>query len=136
MELGITGTQKGMTEAQFASLRMLIQYIDIDKIHGGDCIGFDSECILLVNELRPDIKTVGHPPSNPKKRMFLEYDELREEKDYPIRNRAIVDETDMLLACPEQENEIIRSGTWSTVRYARKTGKTVIIIKPDGTWAE
>jgi len=135
MELGITGTQSGMTEAQFNALSAFLAHAPFEKIHGGDCIGFDAECIVLVKEIRPDVKTVGHPPINKSKRAFLEYDELREEKEYIERNHDIVDETEYLIACPKEDKEILRSGTWATVRYARHQDKTVIIIKPDGTWA-
>lgn len=131
--LGITGTQDGMTEAQFALVRELMGLFYMNEIHGGDCVGFDAECITLVKELRPDVKTVGHPPSNPNKRAFLEYDELREEKDYIARNHDIVDETIFLLACPNGP-ERLRSGTWATIRYARKQGKKVLIIYPDGKY--
>lgn len=142
MKLGITGTQDGMTESQFLAVKeFFLSLHELTEIHGGDCIGFDAECILLVDEVRPDIKTIGHPPDNPKKRAFLTYDELREEKDYHSRNHDIVDETELLLACPKgPEYDAdgkwigLRSGTWSTVRYARKGGKSIVIIMPDGTW--
>ena len=45
------------------------------------------------------------------------------------------DETDMLVACPKGPEEV-RSGTWSTVRFARKRGKRIVIIMPDGTVTE
>jgi len=48
------------------------------------------------------------------------------------RNRAIVDETDILLAAPLESEEQLRSGTWATVRYARKQHKTVLVIFPNG----
>lgn len=142
MKLGITGTQDGLTEAQFLSLKkFLLNAPEVTEIHGGDCIGFDAECIVLAKEVRPDIRTVGHPPINPKKRAFLTYDELRGEKDYHSRNHDIVDETDIMLACPKgPEYDAdgkwigLRSGTWSTVRYARKRNKPIVIIMPDGTW--
>jgi len=44
---------------------------------------------------------------------------------YLSRNRAIVDETEMLIATPAEFTEQQRSGTWSTVRYARACGKKV-----------
>ena len=52
---------------------------------------------------------------------------------YLERNRKIVDNSDMLLAAPAgPEAEHLRSGTWSTIRYAIKMGKRVFIILPDG----
>mmetsp|Transcript_30358 Transcript_30358/g.39138 ORF Transcript_30358/g.39138 Transcript_30358/m.39138 type:complete len:93 (+) Transcript_30358:152-430(+) len=39
----------------------------------------------------------------------------------------------MLIAFPPTSIEIQRSGTWATIRYARKKNKAVMIINPDGT---
>lgn len=38
----------------------------------------------------------------------------------------------MLIAFPPSKEEITRSGTWSTIRYARKCHKSLIIVYPDG----
>ena len=131
--VGITGTQDGMTEAQFSSVKELMEILYMNEIHGGDCVGFDAECITLIQEIQPDVKTVGHPPLNPDKRAFLEYDELREEKEYIDRNHAIVDATKHLIAAPKGP-EVIRSGTWATIRYARKLKRNIIIVWPDGKY--
>lgn len=48
------------------------------------------------------------------------------------RNRTIVDECEVLVACPAGP-EVTRSGTWSTIRYARRIGRPVVIIYPDGS---
>jgi predicted Rossmann fold nucleotide-binding protein DprA/Smf involved in DNA uptake len=49
------------------------------------------------------------------------------------RNRDIVDAAAVLIAAPKEMTETLRSGTWATVRYARKQGKQVWIVWPDGT---
>lgn len=59
-------------------------------------------------------------------------DEKREPLPYLARNCVIVDEADILLACPKGPEEQ-RSGTWATVRYARKQNKRIVIVYPDGT---
>jgi len=75
---------------------------------------------------------VVHPPIDPSRRAFvMPMDELRPEKPYTARNRDIVDETDQLVAAPKGL-EYLRSGSWSTVRYARKQGKPVTLVRPDG----
>ena len=56
---------------------------------------------------------------------------MRKPKPYLERNKDIVDETGLLIATPKGE-EIVRSGTWSTIRYARKNHKKIIIIMPNG----
>jgi len=37
-----------------------------------------------------------------------------------------------MIATPGEVDEQLRSGTWSTVRFARKQGKPVHVILPDG----
>jgi hypothetical protein len=55
------------------------------------------------------------------------------EEDYLPRNKNIVRATASLIATPFEFVEILRSGTWSTVRFARKLGKPVFLILPGGT---
>lgn len=45
------------------------------------------------------------------------------------RNRNIVKDCDILIALPIDKNvEELRSGTWATIRYARKLNKKIIMI--------
>jgi hypothetical protein len=53
-------------------------------------------------------------------------------KPYLSRNKDIVLETELLIATPGEEEEQIRSGTWSTVRYARSLKRMINIVLPDG----
>jgi hypothetical protein len=46
---------------------------------------------------------------------------------YMARNDALVDAADELWAFPESSTEAIRSGTWATIRRARKKGIPVYI---------
>jgi hypothetical protein len=57
----------------------------------------------------------------------------RAKKPYLVRNKDIVIETASLIAAPADPVEQLRSGTWSTVRFARQRGKPVFLILPDGT---
>lgn len=50
----------------------------------------------------------------------------------PAWNREIVDNSDLLLACPPVPVEEPRSRTWAAVRYARKCGKPVLVVYPNG----
>lgn len=53
-------------------------------------------------------------------------------KPYLERNQDIVRSTELLLATPENNVEQQRSGTWATIRFARKMNKSIIIIDTDG----
>ena len=86
-----------------------------------------------------------HPPVDPHKRAFCftttingdrelpifleDIGEIRTPKPYLERNQDIADETGILLACPSGFKEVLRSGTWATIRR----GKIVAIIFPDGS---
>lgn len=130
MKLGFTGTQSGMNVMQME--RFLVAVPMLTEFHHGDCIGADAQAANLVQQHFPNVTIIGHPPINPCKRAFFESDISWEPKDYLVRNHEIVDEADLMIATPYEENEQRRSGTWATVRYARKIGKPIWIILPTG----
>lgn len=134
MKIGYSGTQFGMNSRQKENFVIrIIEYQDnqgITEFRHGDCEGGDSDAHDLIRKHFPYIKIIGHPPLNPAKRAFKQCDELRPEKDYIPRNHDIVDETDELIAAPKQSHEVLRSGTWSTIRYAKKSDKNVIMLWP------
>lgn len=119
-----------MTDAQKDALRAVLP-VNEGEIHHGDCIGADAEAHDIARF--HGMRCVGHPPSNPIKRARKFVDEWRGEKSYLDRNKDIVRETDWLVATPGEFTEQLRSGTWSTVRYARRIGKRVVVILPDGS---
>jgi len=132
ISIGFTGTRKGMTREQMKALLKVLQDINFAEAHHGDCVGADEQFHRLVRIFFPDVVIVIHPPKNPKLRAFCKGDVIMPEKDYLERNRDIVKNCDLLIACPKEFHEVLRSGTWATVRYARKAGKPIIIIFPDG----
>jgi hypothetical protein len=95
-------------------------------------VGADTEAHNLVRENFHGCKIIGHPPTKKKSYVYSICDEFREPKDYIARDKDIVDESDILFATPLQDTEILRSGTWTTVRYARKKNKRIYIIKRNG----
>lgn len=134
--VGYTGTQSGMTNRQKLILGslfdLLVQHHGAMTLHHGDCVGGDAEAhaIALVLGLR----VVIHPPANSKRQAFCKGPDdrvaWRPARAYLERNREISDESQQLLAAPKGMEEEMRSGTWSTVRYARKTLKPTTIIWP------
>jgi hypothetical protein len=129
MKYGFTGTQQGCTEPQWTVL--LVELKKATEFHHGDCVGADAEAHAIAKSF--GAWTVCHPPLIEKSRAFTVNDETREPKDYLVRNHDIVDETAFMIACPKGMSEELRSGTWATIRYARKRGKSGIIIFPDGS---
>jgi len=56
-------------------------------------------------------------------------------KAYRARNEAMLDGADLVVAFPSTKQEQNRSGTWMTVRIARKAGLGVAVVPLDGTKA-
>jgi hypothetical protein len=129
---GFTGTSDGMTMAQKYSLRNFLLGGD-GEFHHGDCVGADAEGHGIALEC--GYCPILHPPTNYAKRAWCEVPArlMRREKPYLDRNRDIVDETVALIATPAEFEEQQRGGTWYTVRYARKRGKPIVLILPDGS---
>jgi hypothetical protein len=112
MIVGFTGTRKGMTHTQRVQVVNILSGLQPDAFHHGGCVGADAEAHALADRLR--IPTEIRPP-----------------KPYLERNHDIVDESDVLIATPGQVNEVRRSGTWATIRYARKQDTTVLLVLPE-----
>ena len=128
MKIGFTGTQRGMTPAQQYEVAHLLTAED--ELHHGDCVGADEQVHGLALIL--SIPIIRHLPWDEKKRAFCKGGKEVEPKPYLKRNRDIVDATDVLVAAPSGP-EVLRSGTWSTVRYALKQKKPVFVVMPDGS---
>jgi hypothetical protein len=148
MKIGFTGTQEGMNEFQLITLENRLKtglaygrasdYEEprthrVYEFHHGDCIGADAQAheIALILGYR----IVIHPPLNSSKRAWCEgWSEMRDKKPYLERNHNIVDVCDVLIVGPRTNQEELRSGTWSTYRYADSLDKmTSILLREENT---
>jgi len=128
-KLGMTGSSEIITEEQVEAFLEWFQEKTFREFHHGDCVVADE---TICNLVKSTLFIVCHPPINSSKRAFCEADVMLPEKPYLERNRNIVDAVEILIAFPDGP-ERIRSGTWSTIRYARKTNVPDILFWPDGT---
>lgn len=132
--IGFTGTQRGMTQAQKTRLQRAADYYAVHgytTFHHGDCIGADAEAHEVFTAA--GFVVVLHPPISTHKRAFCEANFVEPPFEYMTRNHHIVDCANVMLATPGEPDEQLRSGTWATIRYARKCGKELWVITPDGT---
>lgn len=139
MKVGFTGTREGMTSAQADAFAALILQLSPTEFHHGDCIGSDDQAANLVHVALADgCEIVCHPPSDGKLRAFntRHGKNIRQPFSYLTRNRNIVGQTELLIACPKEACWQPRGGTWYTVDHAMKKGKPVRIIYPDGSVKE
>jgi hypothetical protein len=138
MIIGFTGTQKGLTEKQKDMLQSLLQVVEGAKeeneLHHGDCVGADAEAHEFAVE--SSFRVVIHPPNINDRRAFCHGGLILPPKSYLDRNQDIVDSCKYLVGCPASMKEEIRSGTWSTIRRARKKGIPIIIIWPNGAYTQ
>lgn len=137
VSVGITGTRKGMNKGQMALLMDILLVEDFTEYHHGDCVGVDKQFHEFITEkirkceYKDSIDVVIHPPLDKKYRAFCkECTTIYEEKPYLERNKDLVDACSLLIAIPDKDGIInkVRSGTWSTIRYAKKMGKDIVII--------
>lgn len=131
--LGFTGTREGMTTAQYRQFGVLIATSPPEMFRHGDCVGSDAQAHGLVRTTRAVIHV--HPPTSPAKRAFCDGDVIWLPRPYIDRNHDIAERCDHLIATPKGPEEL-RSGTWATIRYARRIGRPVTIIWPDGSMEE
>ncbi len=129
--VGFTGTRRGMTLGQKAALQEHLDLNDdIHFLHHGDCIGADAQAHSIA--LGFGIQMKIHPPKDQKYRAFCSPGIMAAVRPYLERNHRIVEESDYLIAAPADDHEVLRSGTWTTYRYARRQGKKVLILWPGG----
>ncbi len=126
----MTGSRDGMSYEAKETLKHFISTNIIREVHHGDCKGADKEFHDICQS--NNIKIIIHPPSDNKARAYCVSEYILPEKQYLDRNRDIVNETDVLIAFPSSEIEELRSGTWSTIRYAKKINKKIILVYPNG----
>ena len=128
--IGFTGTRDMLPEERYNSLTDYLKKCLLTEgayLHHGDCIGSDAMAHMIATTLGYKIHI--HPPINESARAFCNGDVMHKAKDYLDRNKDIVNVSDLLIAMPKNPKmEELKSGTWSTVRYAKRNDKEVIII--------
>lgn len=122
-----------MTPDQHAKFCRLVKALRPTEFHHGDCVGADAEASDAIRQLMPECKHFVHPSNLGKWRAFKEADFVYTQRGPLLRNQDIVELSDFMIACPKGYKEQKQgSGTWFTIRYARKAGKRTNIIFPDG----
>lgn len=133
-DFGFTGTQQPLSIAQAEALGGVLGGLEHDGyvwMHNGDCIGADAFAAGLWRDIGGMLH--GHPPDIEWKRARFPFDAKWEPKTYRERNADIVLCSDILVACPKTMEEELRSGTWMTIRMARKSKVPIVIVWPDGS---
>lgn len=141
VSVGFTGTRDGMTGEQLDQLmKCLIRHMHDGEtelsgkyaydFHHGDCVGADEEAAAIAGVTHG--WRVSHPPIDTKLRAYTKSEVTLPPLEYKERNKAIVRASQVVIVAPGTEKEIFRSGTWQTVRFARKYKRPLTIIYPSG----
>lgn len=130
--VGFTGSRLGMTDSQIKRVREILSFVNATKGQHGDCLGSDAQ----FNDICLDmgIYTIGHPGYDyTKKSPYRAYCVVGHSElplPYLQRNRIIIDTSDVIIATP-RGSERVRSGTWSTVRYAMQKNKDLYVVQEE-----
>lgn len=128
--VGFTGTRERLPGAQVSSLIAWVQSRPRGVLHHGDCVGADTAAHATF--LFHGWSIEAHPTGGQFRAHNVSASKTHPLKSPLERNADIVAAADELLACPSGP-EIVRSGTWSTIRKARAKGILRTIIWPDGS---
>lgn len=136
--LAVTGSRHTLLLPQkVAAARLMEEAVREERfthLHMGDCSGGDEFLTIMWARYKDPFKSViVHPPEDPKLRIYWpSFLAIRDPKPYLERNLDMVTDSECLIAAPGQMSESLRSGTWSTIRYARQKKIPIYIIQPTG----
>lgn len=139
MIVGVTGTRKGFTDAQRASFGSLLIFDLAHRLmefRNGSCQGVNVEAARLVRHIYAHTaRIVCHPgpDGDPHRECSGVDDEVLPPKTHFARNRDIVNSSDVIVICPCDMEHQSRGGTWMTHDFAKKVGKPVFVVWPDGS---
>jgi predicted Rossmann fold nucleotide-binding protein DprA/Smf involved in DNA uptake len=130
VRIGFTGTRRGMNEIQTTNLDKLLHQHKFSSrwfIHGG-AVGADTQAHNIAKRFGYKIKIFPcHSTS-----LSLFADEMAPVMPPLSRNRLLVLDCDLLVATPFEDEEVLRSGTWATIRFARRVKRKIILLFPSG----
>jgi len=133
-EWGFTGTRAGMTEKQKDLTRACLTLGQPAIIRHGAAYGADREFHAIWREELPRRFADVWPADDKSRKLFDDQDNVAVNPVLPPlqRNEEIVKRSKYMIATPHTQQEELRSGTWATVRCARRLEKPCLIIWPNG----
>ena len=150
LNIGFTGTRQGMSNPQFDEVLRIVEMLkktaprtglyqiaDISAFHG-DAVGADSQFDSICTSF--GIVRFIYPSNIEGQRAHCEDRGARiaAPPAPPLeRNVVIVQHSHIMIAAPHIGDEHfagdVRSGTWSTIRKARRASRPLFLVNPNGT---
>jgi hypothetical protein len=128
-----------MTMPQSTMVGQLLEHFRSDifeaNFHHGNCVGADEEAAAIARYYNYVI--TAYPADLTKWQSDFKSDFYKPVTGPLTRNRAIVKDSDVIIAAPNAMMEpLVRntrgSGTWYTIRHARKKERKCVIVWRDG----
>lgn len=140
MIYGTTGSERGLHGRQADWLAAFIaeRISPEDELIDGDCIGVDDQVNRAFR--MAGCLTRGYPGMNRAKRAFGDHEIWHEPRNNIARDEDIAWDAGFMLCFPWGLEELLRDGTWTTIRRARHYGTAGLIIywtgltEPLGSW--
>lgn len=135
--IGFTGARVGMSsECVRAVSRQLglIANANVVGLHG-DCVGADSDfdCLCRLHSIETWMRPCTMDGNEDHRfRAYTQAKPMGKATNPMKRNREIASQCHVLFGCPPTDHEVQRSGSWATIRYARKYGKPTFLFFPSG----
>lgn len=132
LRVAFTGTQFGMTLYQRSKLGTVLLGLGRFQFHHGGAAGADTEAHEIAYDAGCRDLHVWLPVG--KTWPPMQYTTIHHTGTGALRrNHFTIYGANLLIATPRQAKEIRRSGTWATVRAARKAGIETKVLVPQPT---
>lgn len=132
LQLAISGTRYQIPSWQAEGAIALMERLRPSAVHHGCCTGADEVLGLAACEFGSAPTIVGHPAKGVPfwfRSTKVPCDFLQPELPPLERNKVMVAACHVLIACPSTSDPNARSGTWATIRAAKKLlGRSMHLI--------
>lgn len=130
--IGFTGSREGPTREQMNTWERFAAHLVGIEMHNGCAVGADR----YVVQHAPAHCSFTFWPANMDGFLWARehpgHNLVRDIREPLVRNKLIVSSTHGLIAMPITVEEVQRSGTWATIRHARRLERPIIRILPNG----
>lgn len=142
--IAVTATRQGLTLQQKHTLEKLLDILPRAEtltqfqVYHGAALGGDQQVAEIFHRRRAELgvsRIVAFPSDIPTQvsiRSLMLSDEKKEPAPPLARNATMVRDAWLVLAFPARATEEVRSGTWATIRNARRWGLYHMIVWPNG----
>lgn len=129
--IGVTASREGLTDPQKNWIEDFLEGNLAYVLHHGMCKGGDIELAVLFRKYNTYI--IAHPghirhmrAASPANDLILPWSHTL------VRNRIIVNHSELILGFPKVPYAT-DSGTWHTIKFAKKQKTPLFVIGPDGS---